>query len=466
MRGSEISDTSFLKPIDSAKFVEELNIGAKVEERQKREAEAERHDLDAAFVTEVSGRVDAMKQTASTDTHKRMNMLADLVYQHSACVDFAPLQNDIEKDLNEMSVSVTTSTGDIGHLREVWDEQKDHFTDFRERRGLKRPAVKPSGLLNKTWELYLFMIGEAVLNMVFFAGGNAMGFTGGLIIALLIAAVNIGASFFIAGYFLSKWTHSIFIVKKLIGWIGSLAFLPLLVASHFVVAHYRAEQMLAAERGEFLAESEYFTAAVAALTENFFALPDIQSYILLLIGIGAGGYAWWKGFHLGDRYPGYTAEYANVEKRRAEFENAYRELFNELEDIRDDVVGRLKAFIDNIGPSVTAMNANVVNARNILGHYQTFLESCETARHSALSAYRNRLPESERSGLEEKVENAPDLSGLNTLIDQLNGELKAAQNNAEDVKLQATEYRRKVINKIEDIEKTIAQKLGVDDGEA
>jgi hypothetical protein len=465
MRAGDNTDVSFLRPVDSERFLNELDIPSRIRARASRDSEQAKRDEDAAFRSNIGARLDALRQSATADTNKRINLLADLIHQHGANIDFTATKNRIERDLNEMSVGVTVATGDIEHLRELYLEQTDHFQDYRARRRLKAPAAKPPDILKHTWQLYLFWGGEAVMNMFFFAGGNSLGFTGGLIFALLVSSVNIVFSFFV-GFLFTKWTNSILIVKKLIGWIVSLSFGIALLPAHFVVAHYRAQQMLAAERGEFLPESEYFGAAVQALTSNFFLLPDFQSYILMGLGAFFGCFAWWKGYHFGDRYPGYTKEYRNLQERREDFEDEYTTLFIRLEKVRDEVVDLLEAFINGIGPSATAMNANAAGARNLVANYRTFLESCDTAESLAIREYVARTGgEPDSLGAAKSREGGVSaIHELEDLVARIDRDVVGAHETVEGVRHEVTEYRRLTLTQIGEIETEAKKAAGVIDG--
>lgn len=467
MREIDNTDVSYLKPIDSERFLKELDIPSRVDRRTKSASDQGQIEQDTAFNSQVRSRLDALRQSATADTNKRINLLADLIYQHGANIDFTAKQNRIERDVNEMSVEVTTSTGEIEHLSELYQEQKEHYKDYRERRKLKAPAAKPPHAFKYTWELYLFWGGEAVMNMFFFAGGNALGFTGGLIFALLVSSVNIAFSFFV-GFLFTKWLHSIFILKKVIGMIASLGFGLLLIGGHCVVAHYRAQQMLAAERGEFLPESEYFTAAVEALSGNFWLLPDLQSYVLMGLGVFFGLWAWWKGYHFGDRYPGYTKEYRVLQERRDDFEEEYNALFESLGSVRDDVVEQLDDFINGISPSVNAMNANAAGARNLVSNYRTFIESCDTAEELAIAEYA-RLSGNEPIEAKSEADNTKiggEVRELEDLAERIDREAQAAQDTADGVRAEVTEYRRLVLSKISEIETQAKKATEALDGNA
>ena len=466
MRGPDLRDVSYLTPLDGERFLDELDLAGRAQ-RRKSAGEADRMSEDAGFRSRLEARLDALRQTAANDTQKRLNMMGDLIHQHAASIDFTRTETEIAADLSRMKVEAGAAAGEIETLYERYREQRAHFAEFRARRGLRRPAAPPPNVLRYTLVLYVLWVLEAAMNMLFFAGGNVMGLAGGFVLALLVSSVNIGAAFAV-GFLLTKWINSVFLLRKAIGWLSSLVFLPLLIAGHFVVAHYRAQQMLAAEEGEFLANSEYFALAVAALFENFWVLPDFESYILLIIGTGFGPYAWWKGYHFGDRYPGYTKEYKDLEEHRLDYEWARDDLVQRLEGVRDTAIGRITAFIDSVGPSVQAMLANAAAARSLVEHYRTFLKSCARTAELAWAEYVDtacggRAPE---GAPVETPDSSSEIAELSRMVEQMAAEASAARDGAEAVRKAARSYRDEVLSEIKATEREIVAKIGGRDGEA
>ena len=453
MSGPNLTDTSYLKPVDVGQLRKELRVAARAAQRTDVKNPSSLGEDDARFLGDLASRLGAEARTAATDTSKRLTHISDLVSQLGAHVDFEKVRNETETDLNDMSVASTRAHGDIKEALKLYQEQKDHFQEYREHRGLRRPAAAPPHVFGQTWMLYVFGATEAILNMFFFAGGNALGFLGGLIFALLVASLNIIAAFLV-GFSVTKWLNSIYLAKKVIGGVACLVFFGGLTASHLMVAHFRAQQMLAGESGEFASGSVYFDRALDRFSANPILLPDIESYVLLGFGIIFGLFAWWKGYHFGDPYPGYTKQFGALQNRRLDFEAEYHRLLDMLEDVRDRVRDRISAFIDSIGPSVRMMKSNASEAEALVGHYETFLNSIDGAYRivsheycnaAGIDAQDDELEKYAGSYFDHKLEFADGVA-------RLRREASEASQLADGVKQEASEYRRQIIARIGETE--------------
>ncbi len=415
---------------------------------------------DPDLPLKVAARLDAMRQTAANDTFKRLNLMSDLIHQHGSRVDFSRTETEIEAHLNEMKANAREAGGDIESLRERFIEQKAHFTAFRDRRSLKRPAAKPPSAFGTTWLLYIFWIVESLINMLLFAGGNALGFVGGFFISLLISSVNIVFSF-LFGFVITKQVNSIFIGKKIGSWLLIFGYFILLIAAHFVVAHYRAQQLLGSEEELYLTNTEYFVHALQALQANFWLLPDFESYILLGLGVLFGLYAWWKGYHFGDRYPGYTKEFKDLEGHRREYEDRCTDLINELKSVRDDAVARIAAFIDSVGPSVQAMQSNAAAARSLVEHYRTFAKSCDLTEELVGRKFAGLTsPASSENAKSRSQDRAGIIEEMSRLVDAMLSETSSTVTYADGVKLAARNCRDRVLMEINLAEGEIKSKMG------
>lgn len=377
MDGDDLVDTSFLRPVDVPRLARELNLDARASERPTL-SEAERKSADAAFVLDVSNKLNGQRQTAEQDLWKRLDTVQQLMLSHSARVNFAKCKNESEADLNDMRVLLRKEEGELTERSAFYHQELMSFESYRMRRKLRGPAkAAPSGL-TAFMDLMFIWLAEGILNMYFFKVGEKSGALGGLILALLISAVNISICLAI-GLFVTKLKNSVSLTLKLVGVAFSVVFVPILVYAHYCIAQYRAQEQLASETKQLLTASQYWANTLQSVQDHPFEFTDPISFLLFLISLGFGIYAWKKGYDHGDPYPGYTKRYKDYRAHREHFEKLQNYVLDCLVTTRDGIVGRISEFIDEVGPSLVAMEQNASNASVLVGHLQAFRDSCDQA---------------------------------------------------------------------------------------
>ncbi|WP_042876623.1 hypothetical protein [Cupriavidus necator] len=145
---------------------------------------------------------------------------------------------------------------------------------------------------------------EVVVNAFFYE--NSQGLLGGVVVAMGIAALNMGAALGLGYWFCFKNLASI--DKKVVGWACLVAFVFVAVFCNSLFASFRSEYQLVADPSEFVQVKEAFQRAWPEALLIFRGSPRFQdhwSFILFGVGIVLSVWAFYKGYTLDDKYPGY-----------------------------------------------------------------------------------------------------------------------------------------------------------------
>ena len=293
-------------------------------------------------------------------------------------------------------------------------EARAALNGFKARHEIKEPARYPADRLFHFSLLFLFVIIETVVNAFFYAGSS--GLLGGAFVALSISVVNMGIAAGLGGFF--RYSNLPDSKSKLIGR-GSLAiflitgFVLNLIFSTFRVQYQLMQDETINNGLQAPSTSMMVDAFKNALVDAFgvfqfnFPAIDLDSWILFFIGILCSVLAFWKGYTVDDKHPGYgDMDRFHKEKESAfaqakdktfkEAEATVRALANEVESLRNQIVAEqrnvsaLKAKILNIHTSYTGAMAAIQRELNLV--IKIYREANRATRAIAAPTYFSMLP--------------------------------------------------------------------------
>ncbi|MCP2669535.1 hypothetical protein NHF40_01160 [Maricaulaceae bacterium EIL42A08] len=431
-----VTDLATLKPIDLDAVEKEIRVQRAIDERNTPEASKE--EVDLSFANTIADRLGSAATIASKDAIGR------LVYQRTqaakACegLDFEKEKNQIRSRQSEIRVEIRRDEDDLNYAFELFQRSKAFFDQYREERSLVRPAKR--GEQFGTLMAFLAIIAsiEAIFNAIFLAPVDPAGIVFGWITAVLISLVNVGLGFAVGNG--SKLFNSIRIHAKILGATIALIGTPLLFAFHYLVMKYRAEMSLLGEEveagGEYIGLSELFERTWVAILEHPFAVGDMISFIVFIVGVFIACLAIRKGFTTGDPYPGYTAAQAQFEVNRAGFVDRRNGHLDELQSLRDDVIDQIDQFIRDADAGKTKALNWAQQSRALLQSYRTFTNSVDTTASQLIERYlepiKGREKTAVRKRLKERIEPAlAHAADIEALVDDV---VEAAERGAEDAR--------------------------------
>lgn len=293
-------------------------------------------------------------------------------------------------------------------------EARSALNRYRTINQIHDPAHYPSDQLWHMSFLILFIAIETVVNAWFYEG--ASGLIGGAVVALSVSVTNM---FIAAGLgFTYRYVNLPSTKDKVTGYAGLIAFIVLAFVLNLIFATFRVqyellqnellEKNLAAATPTMLIHA-LKTAVGEAFRVFVFEFPqiDMNSLILFLVGVVFSIIAFWKGYTLDDKHPGYGA----MDRRHKAAENEYKEAkdraFNaavaKVHEVADQVE-QLRASLISSQKNSNALKAQIqsaqatfdANVRKIQGELNLVIESYRGANKATRAVpppkYFNELP--------------------------------------------------------------------------
>jgi hypothetical protein len=449
-----VSDLATLKPIDLDSVEEELRVSAAIEERLAEDTVKDDHDL--SFANQVSERLGSLTSIAVRDVSARLAYQQNQAIKACEGLDFESEKNEILSLQSEIRVAIGRDEDDLKYDFELFQRSLQHFDQYRSERRLIAPARRSEAPLTLAATLTGMALVEAVFNAIFLAPVDPAGMIWGVLTAILIAMINVGVGFTI-GYGI-KLVNSVKPHAKVLGWLIAAAGIPLLLLFHYLVMKYRAEMSLVGEEieagGEYLTLSELFIRTWESILTNPANVGDMISFVVFIVGVGIALFAVKEGYSIGDPYPGYTSAQARFEANRTSFIDRRNHHLDDLQDLRDRVIGQIDGFIREADAGKTKAINWAQQSRTLLQSYRTFRTSIDNAASVITERYVGSLKGREKSAVRKLIAKrlAQGLTQDTNLEALVADVCRAAETGAEDAnsaRQQADELRAETIAAID-----------------
>lgn len=270
-------------------------------------------------------------------------------------LDFEKYRNIMSKFKENATNLVTSFKYDEKKVQEERNNASSDLMGFRSDNNLhgREIAVYPESKLYHIAIIIAFIIIEAMVNSYFFGNASDLGLLGGFFTGLMTSLANVMLGI-IAGFLFLRLGNHIDTTKKIIGKFFFALLLPIIFFLHLLIAHYR--ELLIKEPN-----SQIFS-VINRVIEQPFGLQDLDSIILIVVGVFISIIAVWKGYTLDDPYPGYGEIYRRWKEKddsmyeaqknlilsvTAEYNNAIKDSHNiyqnfeknklEVEEIKKDM---------------------------------------------------------------------------------------------------------------------------------
>lgn len=231
------------------------------------------------------------------------------------------------------------------------------------------------------WSILAAMVvGETVANGYFFSKGNDLGLLGGVFQALLISLANVGLAVLVGAHVMRHLNH-VSIVKRVLAGVGMVVWVAIAGIFNLAIAHYR-----------YLLEIDPAGAMSKAmshmLSKGFFAIDNVEAWVLFVIGLVCSIFALLKSYFADDRYPGYGQEH----RRYAEAKRAYTEqkqrLRNRIAAIVDQGRAELDKLVERGRQGCNDYRSLVAQIKGLEQDNAAFERAIDAAFHSLLKQYR------------------------------------------------------------------------------
>ena len=255
---------------------------------------------------------------------------------------------------------------------------------FRELNGLERPAKEPPNWAMIIALMFIAIVFESIGNAYLFSQKNTLGILGGLIAAILVSIGNVSVSFLFglaSRYINLKGLRNL--LGKLAGLLFIVSWMLFAVGYNLSVAHFRD----AVERiGEW---AEAGPVAIQTLIANPISLSNMESYLLLILGLVISVIAFWKGYNSHDPYPGYSKVAKDVNDARDDYIAHLEESIDALANHRDDAVETLRDANDEVHRNIRDSIDALFGQKALQSNLGPFLEQCNIAANYLLAVYRD-----------------------------------------------------------------------------
>lgn len=335
------------------------------------------------------------------DSYRRAVRLAE--QRSTPAVSATDADAAVEEACARMKARVEEERPALKSLHRSAQKAVDDVRDFKDAHRLTRDAHVPQNLTTSWAVLAALLVGETLINGLFFGANLPTGLFGGVAYAALISLINVGVFGLLAATAIRQIYH-LDQFRKAGGYLLLLMVGTAAIGWNLAVAHYRealppdyppqlevvAEDATTVELGiaecwRGPSEADADGEAVCLLLSKWFSLDGFQSYMLMLIGLLMFGLAAWKWLRMSDLYPGF----GQLERRRQETEK-------ELLDERQELLEWLK---DDLEAAVKQQHAIFVDPGGAWNREKKAREDLKQA-HEDLCEFAKELEEQCRSAIE------------------------------------------------------------------
>ena len=337
-------DLSLLKPLDVDKVSKSINL----QKLAKEAGAANRPDKSAkdfdANERAIISRLQEHRSAIRADLASRHKALdSDIAAQKSKLLSALHI-TDAKNRFTELKHDLKAGQRQLRNAATNFGSAKDTLDLFKSKRGITDVPPPAKTFLDNFAILIVFVFLEGFANLFFFSHGNELGLLGGFMIAGAISAANVFGFYFFSLFF-AKFIHSVSLFIKFFGALAIMSIITMLFGFHTFIAFYRQAMYL---NSSYTVNEGTQTAWDGLLSLNFSYL-DIVSIGLMVVGIGFGAYAAYKGFTKGHPYPGYERRYKNFISFEDALEDEEQYFRDEYLDGIHDVSVTLKGVLSNQG---------------------------------------------------------------------------------------------------------------------
>jgi len=291
--------------------------------------------------------------------------------------DFYTVRNAPELDINKYKDECEQ---ELVNLKAEEQEALRDLRLFRAQHKLQRSAHYPSSMINHLAFILLFLLGESIANMYFFAAGSELGFLGGFFQATLVSLANVAFSYVIGMYALTHF-HHVNYLKKTVAALAFTCFSVSIFGFHLLVGHYR----------DLLIKDA--TTAANKVWEKFlsnpFGLETMESALVLMIGTVIAIIALVKGYHHDDVYPGYGKLDKNHKVKEEKYIKKSNEMKSALHNIYKKHITSIDLKVADYENRIKKMKNDLIKTEEEISSLESLKKNINPVVKASISAYRN-----------------------------------------------------------------------------
>ncbi len=223
----------------------------------------------------------------------------------------------------------------LNDARVHYERLRREFHDFQDANDIDRQPAGPT--IPWRWVMIAILVaiflGESLLNATFLAVGSETGLLGGYGIAFGFSLINVALPFLGFGN-IFRWVHHVNFWKKLMALSLAAIYVAFAFGLNLALAHWR-------EASADLSE-DVGAEAFRRLAESPFGLEDLESWLLVAMGLFFSGVAFLEGYKFYDVYPGYGRKDQKMREARNVYYDQREEVVDRLAELRDESLDRIR----------------------------------------------------------------------------------------------------------------------------
>lgn len=378
----------FLRPIDTNRIAREVELEKRCSENGSRNLPPTTAKGLDAVEQDIVQRLQAEWAWQGEELLTQLRAYAHRLNQCSVDAEFVKLQVKARNTLAQLRTAYIAAPRELGPLREKYLAYHRDLNTFRAKHGIKR-EVRVSGHRFTTFGLLVLLVSfESLLNGAFFADAAPRGLIGGIGIAIGISILNVLLAFSI-GLGPARWLHHSNWLVKVIGAFTLIFGALTLFCLHGFALHLREASSTLLLSNPLFTPREAMELAIQTILNAPLAIHDLNSFYLFALGVVFAFAALLKGYRLDDPYPGYGAHYRRAEAAREAYSQAHSELFDNLQEAKDETVEAIQVGCERIRRLPQEANNIRSSRKTLLEKFAAYETEVETSINQLLQRYRD-----------------------------------------------------------------------------
>lgn len=379
-RHDYVASTMSFMELDVERMKRRLNLEEEGRRRGERnDPGKESHHLDHIEQSVVTA-IETEKRMAHKKFVDHLKTYGERIYSLGFQTRFAQVLAAADAARSDFRASVHDGADLLFQLRRDVVYVNEEIDNFKQEHRLTRMAIYPESRTIRWGIIAVLLLVESLLNGSFLARGHELGLLGGVVEALVIAAINILVGLFVGWKVFRLLVHR-YLTWKLVGVVGSTLYFVGVFGFNLAVAHYRD-----ALGGDYPEEAAQL--ALRSLLSNPYGISDIRAWLLFLMGCSFSIISATDGWTMDDPYPGYGA----LARRQAGLIEAYVEqkqiLMADLERIRDIAIAKMESTASEIEKRRAEYHVILESRERLESAFNQHLDHLEQCGNNLLTFYR------------------------------------------------------------------------------
>lgn len=255
------------------------------------------------------------------------------------------IQNLAENVKLRLNSRLAEAEQQLSIMKDDLDRNTAYYRSFQKKNRRDADAEYPESRLYHYSLVLLILLVEALANGFFFARGSDFGMLGGISQSLIVAVLNIVPAFLFAGMICLRYAHHVDFLKRVSALLTLFIYASWVFLFNLCVAHYR----------DILGTGDETAArqVIDRLIASPLGLADLNSWLLLIMGIFFATVAMIDGYKSDDPYPGYGKIQRLNDAIQEHYDVECRDLAQEATIMRHDFLEELQMLKDNVKSTFT-----------------------------------------------------------------------------------------------------------------